>query len=396
MKRIDRRGFLRTGFTGAAGLAISPALVSAASPTQEKNIIYRTLGKTGLKVPVVSFGVMRSDNAGLCKAAYENGITLFDTANGYQNGNNETMLGNLFKDYPRNSFLLATKVKPIGTDRVGKPTDQTSAEDFLSKFNTSMTRLKMDYVDILCVHDISSLEMLEYKPIINAVNKLKKEGKVRFAGFSTHRNEPLVINAAASQNTWDVILTSYNFRHAAVNELQAAVKKAAAAGIGIVAMKTLAGGGFLDKEKTRPINTAAALKWALSNPDVSTTIPGMTAFDQLELNLKVLADLNMTEQEKNDLIAISTDPGLYCTGCSNCLTACPMNLPVPDLMRAYMYAYGYSNPAMAQSLLGELGTVADPCKECGTCKVQCTRNFSVREKISDISRLVSIPADFLV
>ena len=62
-----------------------------------------------MKVPVISFGVMRADNPNLCKAAYEKGIKLFDTANGYQNGNNETMLGNLLKDYPRNSFYPGHK-----------------------------------------------------------------------------------------------------------------------------------------------------------------------------------------------------------------------------------------------------------------------------------------------
>jgi predicted aldo/keto reductase-like oxidoreductase len=397
MKSINRRGFLKTGITGAAGIvALSPSLVSAVeSSVQEKNTIYRTLGKTGLKVPVISFGVMRADNPNLCKAAYEKGIKLFDTANGYQNGNNETMLGNLLKDYPRNSFLLATKVKPIGTDKEGKPSDQTTAEDFLAKFNTSLSRLKMDYVDILYIHDIRSPEMLEYKPIINAVKKLKKDGKIKFMGFSTHINEPVVINAAATTDTWDVILTSYNFKQTYVNELNSAIKKANDAGIGIVAMKTLAGGGFLDKEKTKPINSTAALKWVLSNPGVHTTIPGMTAFDQLDLNVRILSDITITDAEKKDLMIASAETGLYCTGCTKCITACPMNLPVPDLMRAYMYAYGYSNPAMAYSLLGELGTTDNPCKECNTCKVNCTKNFNIKEKIADISRLVNVPADFL-
>lgn len=182
MKSINRRGFLRTGFAGAAGMmALSPSLVTTTS--REQDIIYRTLGKTGLKVPVISFGVMRADNPNLCKAAYEKGIKFFDTANGYQNGNNETMLGNLLKDYPRNSFFLATKVKPVGIDKEGKPTAQTTSEAFLEKFNTSLSRLRMDYVDILYVHDISNPELLEYKPIINTVKKLKKEGKIRFMGL---------------------------------------------------------------------------------------------------------------------------------------------------------------------------------------------------------------------
>jgi predicted aldo/keto reductase-like oxidoreductase len=161
-------------------------------------------------------------------------------------------------------------------------------------------------------------------------------------------------------------------------------------------MKPFAGGGFLDKEKTKPLNTTAALKWVLSNPDVHTAIPGMTSFDHLDINLKVLSDITMTLQEKNDLLVANEEPGLFCAGCKKCIPACPFNLPVPDLMRAYMYAYGYSDPAMAYNLLGELGTGSAPCSNCKACRVECSRNFNVREKISDISRLVNVPSDFIV
>lgn len=397
MSRLNRRRFLKTGIAGAAGVvAFSPVLASAKNSLQEKKILYRTLGRTGIKVPVVGFGVMRSDNPNLCKAAFDNGIIFFDTAHGYQNGNNETMLGNLFKGIPRNSFILETKVKPAAVGRDGIPTDQTTAEDFLEKFKLSLSRLQMDYVDILFIHDVSNPQLLEYKPIVNAVQKLKKEGKTRFIGFSTHNNMASVINAAASVDIWDVILTTYNFQLANIKEMDAALKKANDAGIGIVAMKTLAGGGFLDKEKTKPMNTTAALKWALSNPNVHMAIPGMTNFDHLELNLKILGNIGMTDQEKKDLLAAAAEPGLFCPGCSVCTTACPLNLPVPDLMRAYMYAYGYSNPSMAYTLLGELGTGSAPCSNCDTCRVECSRNFDVREKISDISRLVNVPSDFVI
>jgi predicted aldo/keto reductase-like oxidoreductase len=394
MGSITRRGFLKTGIAGAGLAALSPSVISMASPARSEDIICRTLGRTGLKVPVISFGVMRSDNSGLCKAAYDKGIKLFDTANGYQGGNNETMLGNLFRNYPRDSFILATKVKPE-RDRNGKPNDETSPDSFLEMFSTSLKRLQMDYVDILYVHDISTTEFLEYKPIIYAVQKLKKEGKIRFMGFSTHRNEAQVIDAAADMDIWDVILTQYNYRLASLNELNAAIKKAAGAGIGIVAMKTLAGGGFLDRERTKPINTTAAIKWVLSNPDVHTTIPGMTNFDQLELNEKILTDITLTDQEKNDLVTAINEPGLFCSGCRQCIASCPHNLPVPDLMRAYMYAYGYMSPSMAKSLLGELGINSDPCSDCETCSVKCSGNFKVKEKITDVSRLVNVPDEFL-
>jgi uncharacterized protein len=394
MRDINRRKFLKTGIAGAGLAAISPRLISATASFQDNKVIYRTLGKTGLNVPVISFGVMRSDNPGLCKAAYDKGIRLFDTANGYQGGNNELMLGNFFKDYKRDSFILATKVKP-NTDRDGKPGDQATPEKFLEMFNTSLSRLQMDYVDILYIHDVSNPELLEYKPIVNTVKKLKKEGKIRFMGFSTHRNEPAVINAAADTDNWDVILTQYNYKVAYLDDLNKAIKKAGGAGIGIVAMKTLAGGGYLDRERTRPMNTTAALKWVLSNPDVHTIIPGMTNFDQLELNARILADIALSDQEKNDLLADNSVPGLLCSGCRQCVPLCSKNLPVPDLMRAYMYAYGYAMPSMAKNLLADLGTSTDPCIDCRSCNIECLRQFSIRERISDVSRLVNVPSEFL-
>jgi len=396
MKEISRRRFLKNGITGAGIVAISPSIIASAPalPAEQDNVIYRTLGRTGLKVPVISFGVMRSDNASLCQAAYDKGIRLFDTANGYQGGNNETMLGNFFKTFKRDSFLLATKVKP-NTDREGKPTDQATPEKFIELFNTSLSRLQMDYVDILYVHDLSNPEMLEYKPVIDTIKKLKKDGKIRYMGFSTHRNEAQMINAAAEKEDWDVILTQYNYKVAYEAELTAAIKKAGSAGIGIVAMKTLAGGGWLDRERTKPMNTSAALKWVLSNPDVTTTIPGMTSFDQLELNSRILTNVALDEKEKSDLLADMADPGLFCSGCKDCLASCPLHLPVPDLMRAYMYAYGYSSPAMAKNLLTELNINSNPCTACSSCTVKCSRNFKVQEKITDVTRIVNVPSDFL-
>jgi predicted aldo/keto reductase-like oxidoreductase len=337
---------------------------------------------------------MRADSPGLCKAAYENGINFFDTANGYQGGNNEKMLGNIFKDLPRSSFMVETKIKPAGVGRDGLPTDQTTEEDILGKFDITLSRLQLEYVDIILIHDVSNPELLKHKPLLSALTRLKKEKKTRFVGFSTHGNMPAVINAAASTDFWDVIITSYNFMLNNIDEMNNALKKANEAGIGIVAMKTMAG-GFKDKERTKPVNATIALKWALSNPNVHATIPGMTTFDHLANNLKVLADPVMNDQEKQELLAMRSEPGLFCLNCRKCLSECQLNLPVPDIMRAFMYAYGYSNLRMAYELLGELGTGASPCINCTECTVNCTNGFNVREKITDVSRLVSIPADLI-
>ncbi|HNT92167.1 MAG: aldo/keto reductase [Bacteroidales bacterium] len=392
---MKRRTFFRSGIAGAAGISMMGAPAIARSGTRENGeIVYRTLGRTGLKLPVVSFGVMRSDNNALVRAAYERGMKMFDTAHGYMNGRNEEMLGGFFSQVPRGSFVIATKVKPAGVDRNGLPSKETTAEDFLEKFNLSLTRLKLDYVDILYMHAADSVEMVRHPEIVNAMLDLKKKGRVRFIGISTHKNEPLVINTMADDGIWDVVLTSYNYRQTYLSEMNSALERAVAAGMGVVAMKTLAG-GWLDRERTKPVNVQAALRWVIANPNVHTTIPGITAFDQLETDLKVMRDIDLTDEDKAGLIAESDCQGLYCNACSNCIPGCPNNLPIPELMRAYMYAYGYHDAAMASDLLREIGAKADPCAACSTCTTACVRGFDIRRKITDITRLVNVPYDLI-
>lgn len=397
MKKIDRRGFLRSGIAGATTLVAASTGAFAMMPkADEQKIIYRTLGKTGIRLPIVSMGVMRADNPNLIRAAMENGIVHFDTANGYQGGRNEKMLGDIFKEYPRDSFIVATKVKPAGIERrTGLPTDKTTAKDFMDKFDESMKRLQLEYVDILYMHAIQSAGMVNHKEIVKAMKKLKKDGRVKHLGISTHTNEIEVIDAMIEAGFWEVVLIKYNFNLSNVDDINAAIERAGKAGIGVVAMKTMAG-GFFDKERTEPVNATAALKWVLNNPHVHTSIPGMTSFDMLEENLRVMVDIKMTENEKRDILIAENRPGLFCTTCSKCLDECKNGLPVPDLMRAYMYAYGYANLEKAHTLLSDLETGANPCVNCSDCSVSCANNFDVKTKIADISRLTTVPHDFII
>ncbi len=120
-------------------------------------MITRTLGKTGLELPILSMGVMRADTPNIVKAAYDSGVKLFDTAHGYQRGKNEEMLGEFFKDRPRDSFTIATKVIPPGINRkTGELGPEFTKEGFLEMANLSLERLQMDHVDIFYHHLASS------------------------------------------------------------------------------------------------------------------------------------------------------------------------------------------------------------------------------------------------
>jgi len=400
MNSLKRRSFLRWSAAGLAGLAAKPALGSPQTPSSSnvpagKNPIIRTLGRTGIKLPVVSMGVMNSDNPNLIRAALDRGIVMLDTAHGYQRGKNEVIIGEVLKGRPRDSFIIATKVPAPGRDRrTGAIPPDAKPEPFLEMFDLSLQRLGLDYVDILYQHNVLAREQALHEAVLSALQKIKKDGKARFIGVTTHSNEPEVIRAAVESKIHDVVLTAYNFRQDHRDEVRRAVAEAVSAGIGIVAMKTQAG-AFWDKEKQQPINMKAALKWVLSDVNVTTAIPGMTTFDQLEDDLAVMTDLTLTEQESKDL-RLDVRAGLFCQACKKCLPGCREQLPVPEIMRSYMYAYGYRNLGLARDLLQEIDLPANPCRDCLTCTVRCVKGFDVADRVKDIVRLKDVPAEFFV
>ncbi len=393
---LNRRRFLKSSVLGTTGALIGSTAYGNASEKKEPVIIRRQLGKTDIKLPIVSFGVMRSDNATLVKSAFEMGFVHFDTAHGYQGGRNETMLGDVFKAFPRDKIVLATKVGADGVDRqTGEPGPGTTKGSILEKFEISLKRLQMNYVDILYLHGVSNRNLALAPQIMEAFSELKKQGKIRYAGMSTHQNEPDVIQAAIDSNFYDVVLTSINFQHGMADQIKEKAALAAQKGIGIIAMKTMAG-GFMDKERQRPINCSAALKWVLQDENFHTSIPGITSFDHMIQNFSVMENLTFTDEEKANLEEAKQIAGLYCDGCKQCLAQCVKHLPVNEYMRAFMYTYGYRHYENAYSVLDDIGMSSNPCANCSECTVHCPKGFQVAQRITDVSRLTEMPREFLV
>jgi uncharacterized protein len=397
----NRRGFIQKSLLGGAGVLVASAAFHnssyARSQTEKSDtpVLKRRLGKTGIELPIVSFGVMRADSPALVHAAIKEGIVLYDTAHGYQGGKNEEMLGEVFKEYPRDSFVLATKVPPdVKKDSTGALDGSYTARTFLEKLDISLKRLQMNYVDILYVHGLSSRDAVLWPALLEAVTKAKKLGKAKHVGVSTHKNEPEVIQAVIDSGVYEVVLSSINFKQDYYPALKEAIAKAAKAGIGIVAMKTMAG-GFHDKGRTQPINCKAALKFVLQDENVTTAIPGSTNFDQLAMNASINHDLKMTTQEEADLLVGKSEGGLYCQGCEHCVSNCPKGLPIPEIMRAYMYTYGYRDSKQAQDLLLSLNIPNTPCADCAHCSATCAKNFAVSERITDVMRLTTVPEEFI-
>ncbi len=399
---INRRNFIKSAVAGTAGVALlgaestRPAYGSKEKTGKESKFIYRKLGNTGIELPIVSMGVMNADNPNLVRAALEAGIVHLDTAWYYQQGKNEEMIGEVVKDFPRDSYVIATKIGARKDRKTSMYPEGTGEDFFQEELETSLRRLQLDYVDILYLHNNRVKESVMYEPAMNVFEKAKKEGKTRFVGVTTHSNEPDIIRTAIESKFYEVVETAYNFKQPHRNEIKKAMAEASESGIGIVTMKNMAG-AFWDRERTEPINVKAALKWVLQDPNVHTAIPGFSTFDQMETDLSVMEDLELTEQEIKDL-RLNEEPehgSLYCAGCQECLAQCPKGLPIPDLMRAYMYTYGYRNLEKAQHLVDSMDLQSNVCDDCITCSVECATGIQVAKRIKDVIRVKDIPNDFI-
>ncbi len=397
MGKLNRRDFLKSSATSMGSfIFLSSNHTGQADQKREmrkdqRKFTYRTLGKTGIKLPVITMGVMNSDNPNLIRAALDGGMVHLDTAHGYMRGKNEEVIGQVLKGRPRDSFVIGTKVYLPRDESTGLPKETATEQFFLSRLDTSLKRLGLDFVDILYHHNVWKRDLAFYKPALKALEKAKKDGKVRFAGITTHRNEPEVIQAAVDSKFYEVVQIAYNRRQKHALKIREALARAANVGLGVVAMKTLGGGEkSLGKAEAR-----AALKWVLEDPNVHTIIAGFTTFDQLELDLSVMEDLTLKPAEKSHLERMRMTAGLYCQGCEDCLKSCPQKLPIPDLMRGYMYVYGYRNLVEAQDLLLSLNLPSQLCQDCGSCPVKCTSGFDVSARLRDVIRLREVPPEFL-
>jgi predicted aldo/keto reductase-like oxidoreductase len=112
-------------------------------------------------------------------------------------------------------------------------------------------------------------------------------------------------------------------------------------------------------------------------------------------NLSVMANLDFTKSEKADLELHSSMPGIYCQGCTECVPDCRQRLPIPAIMRAYMYTYGYRNLSAAQDLVTSLDLPAKPCQDCSECAIRCVKGFDVAHRVKDVARLRNVPQEFL-
>jgi aryl-alcohol dehydrogenase-like predicted oxidoreductase len=378
----SRRNFLASGLALPVVASASRSEQAPQTPAKPQSPVtarssapelrYKVLGKTGLKVTTIGFGCMITSDGSVVERAADLGITYFDTARNYQNGNNERMVGAALKR-KRKDVVLSTK------------TEGRTKEDALAHLDTSLKELGTDFVDIWYLHAKDKPEDVN-DGLLEAQQIARKAGKIRFAGVSTHSAE-MVPFLVRNPNV-EVILAQYNFSTAP--SMGEGFDLAAKAGKGVVAMKVMAGGFRRQKPGTpladklkRDGAMLAALKWVLRNPSVHTTIPSMTDMAQLDENLTACAQPFGAADEK--LLALQLDHirPLYCRMCGECAGQCRQGLPVSDVLRFLSYADGYGQFGLGRERFLQLDTAHTSvrCTECPGCTVQCPYGVHVAQRL---------------
>lgn len=367
---INRRDFLKIGVAGAATLGlVGVENLLHAEPAAAP--VYRTLGRTGLKITTLSFGAMLTPESEVIRAGFDMGINYVDTARRYLNGRSEEIVSRALQGI-RDKVYVATKTRRESTTR----------DEIIKDVETSLAQLRTDHIDVIQLHGLDNPKQVFNAEAREAYAKAKEQGKVRFFGVSTHTNQAEVVNAVVDDpdKFFDTVLVQYNFNtEPAVKQ---AIARAKAAGVGVIAMK-IQMGGYKTREDAKaitPEQAAANLKWVLQDANVTTAIPGMRTVDQVKQMVPVMA-MKLTNADERILrrYAQAIAP-YYCRLCGECEGTCPNGVGISTINRALMYAEGYREYALAKATFDEVST-APLCSDCSECVAQCVNGLNIARKM---------------
>lgn len=379
----SRRDFIRAGLAlSAAGLVSSN--LDAAILKEPPKITYRTLGKTGLKVTGVGYGIGYEPVTEVVERAIDLGINYFDTSRDYRES--EAIFARCIKG-KRQKIHISTK------------SGRTKKEEILEDLDTSLKVLGTDYVDIWQLHARDRPDRIPDEAL-EAMVECKKSGKARFLGFSCH-NPNNMVDFLLDTKVFDVMQTTYSFAIGS-GFREKAVQKLAAADIGVIAMKVVValsgmnmGRGGTDaprqtnqKEGEGPL---AGIKWVLSNPAIGTTVPNMNSLAELEMNIRAMAEPYTPTDEQMLFTRNEQIRPDYCRMCFQCDGKCPKGMPVADVLR-YLAYYDFAGDLhQAVSNFKDLGAeVRDiKCSDCSECAFECPNGVQVRNRLMRAQELLA-------
>ena len=360
---------------------------------------YTILGKTGLKVSRLGFGCMRLPmengrvvrklSTPMLRRAYDLGVTYFDTAAGYCDGDSESALGDALKDV-RDKIVLSTKNPHY---------DKRDEKAWWANLENSLRRLRTDHIDVYNFHGITWRLFSEQADgpggELQWMLRAKEQGMIRHICFSFHDSAEN-LKKLGSTGYFDVVTLQYNLLDQANGEAFEHISKKC--GMGIVVMGPVGGGRLgADSAEIRKLIPGAAhvpeiaLRFVLANPCVSVALSGMQNMRQLEENVRTASrrtPLSVDEKRRVSatLARYKKLADLYCTGCNYCMP-CPSSVNIPENFSALNYKRIYGLLDHARNSYRWLrGGQAAYCIACRKCMSKCPQGIDIVRQLRETAR----------
>ncbi len=356
----------------------------------------KAYGRTGKQISVISFGGMRfanpddiEANAEVVMHGYKQGINYFDTAPEYCSDRSEDIFGAAVRQMKPGTFYLSTKCAAAEGKAV-----RASLEKSLKRLNVE----KIDFFHIWCVVSLEQWAGRLAGGAVNAALKAKEEGLVEHVAISSHL-QGKELGQVLKESPFEGVTLGYcaiNFPYR-----DEAVKTAGEMDLGVVTMNPL-GGGLIPQNAERfdfirsgddPSVVAAALRFNISNPAITSALVGFTTKEQVD---QAVAAVEKFKPYNASHIAAMREKILeafdgLCTGCGYCLP-CPEGLAIPRLMDAYNHKLLADGDS--QHIVNRLAwhwsmkpEAAKACSLCGTCEERCTQRLPIQERMKEIASL---------
>ena len=359
------------------------------------------LGMGNMRLPVLDNDSSKIDEelAGkMLDYCLKNGINYFDTAYGYHGGNSERVVGKLLKQYPRDSFNLATKFPSY---------DASLFTRMPEIFEEQLEKLQVDYFDFYLMHNVNHLNInLFVNPEKNALDyfyEQKEKGRIRHLGFSSHADyDDLKKYLEAYGDHMEFCQIQLNWLDWDFQDAKRRVELLKEYNIPIWVMEPVRGGKLASlsddyMKKLQPFRPDAdAVEWCFrfvqSIPEVTMILSGMSNMEQLEENVKIFETKEpVTEEEKAVLFEIAKDMvdknTLPCTACRYCTSYCPNNINIPEIIAASNEDKMGGRDFRVPMLLNRTPEGAKPfdCVACRSCEDVCPQDIKISELMAELT-----------
>ena len=336
--------------------------------------------------------------------AIREGVNYFDTAYPYLGGKSEIAMAEGLSRYPRESYYLADKFPGHSL---------TGPIDNIALFNVSLRKCRTDYFDFYLLHNITEWSVKFYESeeyhIIPDLLQMKKEGKIRYFGFSCHAG-PELLDAFLTRHegVFDFVQIQLNYLDWTMQDAKEKCDIIRKHGLGIWVMEPVRGGKLAvlpesEKAKLRalrergsftgpePSDASYAFRFLQDMPGVTVILSGMNEVFQVEDNLRTFREENpLSDEERSVLLDIAENlkKGVPCTACRYCCDGCPMELDTPYLLQCYNdYKFAMTmTPSMRIDALSEDKRPA-ACIGCGQCMHACPQGIDVPSALAELAEM---------